>query len=145
MNGVLPQSFLIFQISLIAQTIIFLEYSSLNNEANMCRQSQHYIVDKSSGITKTLLHAIVDSNKKLESKMKKSAPLSQHKKMLLPIVKCLLRYDPSLVYATTEGESWEKLPLELALLNFDDDMSALLIESMKEKERFDIDIKSLQV
>ena len=144
MSLVLLQSFLIFQISLIAQTIIFLEYSSLNNEAEMCRRSQHYIVDKSSGITKTLLHAIVDSNKKLESNTKRLAPLNQCKKMLLPIVTYLLRYDPSLVYATTEGESWEKLPLELALLNFDDDMSALLIESMKEKERYGNDIETFR-
>ena len=56
-------------------------------------------------------------------------------KTLTPIARCLLKFDPSLVYATTEGEEWEKLPVEIALLNFDDEMAALFIDVMKVKGR----------
>lgn len=107
----------------------------MKDGSSVCRLSQYNVVDNSSGITKTLLHAIADSNKVLKSKRLTHTTSNQCRKKLMPIANCLLKFEPSLVYATTEGENWEKLPVELALLNFDDEMAALLIHSMKEKER----------
>ena len=107
----------------------------MKNGSSVCRLSQYNVIDNSSGITKTLLHAIADSNKMFKPKALTHAFSNQCRKKLTPIANYLLKFEPSLVYATTEGENWEKLPVELALLNFDDDIAALLIHSMKEKER----------
>ena len=109
----------------------------MKDGSGLCRLSQHNVVDIASGITKTLLHAIADGNRAVQQCTQTYSSSTHCRKTLSPIAKCLLRYEPSLVYATTEGEDWEKLPVELALLNFDDDMAALLINSMKEKERYE--------
>ena len=56
-------------------------------------------------------------------------------KHLSEIARHLIKCDGGLVYATTEGEKWEKMPVELALLFSDDEMASLLIKSMLEKSR----------
>ena len=121
---------------MIAQTIISIEYDAVKDKPSSCRFSQYSIIDGRTGVTKTLLHAIADSNKRTKSNIGSSATANGTLKALSPIARCLLKFDPSMVYATTEGEDWEKLPVELALTNFDDEVAALCIEVMKVKERY---------
>ena len=120
------------QVISLAKIIIEKQYSLEKEKPGRCRYSKFFIVDKETDACKTLLHLVADEHRDLRNSFGKQ---DEHKKDFTPIAECLLSFDSSLVYDTTEGEEWEKLPVEIALVNFDDCMAELLIRAMQNKDR----------
>ncbi len=118
----------------MAGIIINQKYREANHEQNVCRYSDYYIYDEDTGIRKTLLHVAAEGYSNARDSQK-SVESHHMKRNFTDIAKILISSCPGLVYSTTEGEKWGKLPVELALLNFDDEMASLLIKSMLEKCR----------
>ena len=108
------------------------QYSLVKENPSRCRYSNFFIADKETNVCKTLLHVVADEHRDSRNAFGKQF---EHKKDFTSIAECLLSFDPSLIYVTTEGEEWEKLPVEIALVNFDDCMAELLIKTMQNKDR----------
>ena len=126
------------QVTSLAKLMIKAQYSLEKEKPSRCRYSKFFIVDKETGVYKTLLHVVADEHRDSRSSFGKQV---KHKKDFTSIAECLLSFDSSLVYDTTEGEEWEKLPVEIALVNFDDCMAELLIRAMQNKDRL-VNVKS---
>ena len=118
--------------SAIAEMLINNEYTKERQKPHLCRYSKHYVIDEATGVFMTLLHEIAEKN---QSQGEFDGKGCKWNRNLIPIAKMLLRWDPSLVYSTTEGEPLERIPVELALKNYDDEMSSLLLEAMSNKCR----------
>ena len=52
----------------------------------------------------------------------------------MDIAECLIKHNPELVYLTTFGGN-DKLPIESALENYQDEVGALIIKAMSNKRR----------
>ena len=120
------------QVISLAKLIIETQYSFEKEKPSRCRYSKFFIVDKENDVHKTLLHVVADEHRDSRNSFGKQV---EHNKDFTSIAECLLSFDSSLVYDTTEGEEWEKLPVEVALVNFDDCMAELLIRAMQNKDR----------
>lgn len=120
------------QVISLAKLLIEGQYSLVKENPSRCRYSKFFIADKESDVCKTLLHVVADEHR--DSRKAFGKQIEQRKDFTL-IAECLLSFDSNLIYDTTEGEEWEMLPVELALVNLDDSMAELLIKAMQNKDR----------
>ena len=102
------------QISKLSEILINWEYARAVEEEDDPRYGEWIVTDKD-GVKKSLLHLAAERN-------------------FVDIAKCLLQYDPELVYLKTVGGG-HKFPVEYALENYKDDVAALIIKGMSNKRR----------
>ena len=86
---------------------------------------------KDNGIKKTLLHLAAEGFRQRDN-----LHIPTRKRDFLEIAKILIERDPSLVYVTTFPGKRLKLPVELALENYDDEMASFLMNKMGKKSRY---------
>ena len=101
------------QISKLAEILIDKEYARAKKERDDPRYSEWVFTDDN-GTEKSLLHLAAERN-------------------FVDIAKCLLQHKAELVYLKTMGD--DKMPIESALENYQDDVAALIIKAMSNKRR----------
>ncbi len=118
----------ISQISKLARIIIKREYAKVQHPTE-CRYAKRVV--EQNGVGKTLLHLAAEGFKQRQLDLNTVSS----KRDFSDIAKCLLEFDPDLIFLTTHPKV-RKLPVELALENYDDEMASLLINATTSKSRY---------
>lgn len=112
--------------STLAKIIIDKDYETFKQ-----RSRYSYPIFQDDGIEKTLLHLAAEGFKQREK-----VPILTRKRDFSDIARALIARDRTLVYITTHPGKRKKLPVELALENFDDEIASLLMNKMGKKSRY---------
>ncbi len=118
----------ISQISKLARIIIKREYAKVQHPTE-CRYAKRVV--EQNGVGKTLLHLAAEGFKQRQLDLNTVSS----KRDFSDIAKCLLEFDPDLIFLTTHPKV-RKLPVVLALENYDDEMASLLINATTSKSRY---------
>lgn len=114
------------QISKIAKIIINRDYDAYKTKSRYADP-----IYEDNGISKTLLHLAAEGFKQREN-----LHIKTRKREFAEIASVLIERDPGLLYITTHPGKRKKMPVELALESFDDEMASLLMNKMGKKFRY---------